>query len=226
MFDIHQSIRDEYGEGDEDCTWDYIEGLISEFAKSSEWQSVQEICGHPAWAAMMMEYAINYVGCTPPEMTLRDFNDVVFSLFPRKVSVEADEAGLIITELRAFWSFLSTQYGLKNARVVLAALDDRAVSRLHEKLSNPDNFGMAKSFFMMGSEAGFDMRTREGLAAFQVVFNAKLRSAQAGTPQLDRLPAKAILTLPPPEQRGGDALKKKRKEKKRQREAKKRNRPR
>jgi hypothetical protein len=44
---------------------------------------------------MMMEYAINYPGVTPPEMSLADFNEVVFELFPRKVSTEAESAPAI-----------------------------------------------------------------------------------------------------------------------------------
>jgi hypothetical protein len=226
MFDIHQAIHDQYGESDEVHAQNYIEGLMTEFAQSSEAQSILETYGDIGWPAMMMEYAINHIGCTPPEMTLRDFNEVLFELFPRKVSVEADQAGPIITELRAFWSFVARQYGLDNAQAILAALDDHAVSRLQKKLADPANFGMAKSFFMLGSNAGFDMTTPEGLAAFQTIYNAKLLSGQPEPQQLDRQQAKPDLTLPTPEQRSGDALKKKRKEKRRQREAKKRNRPR
>ncbi|MDB5309847.1 MAG: hypothetical protein JWO38_4049 [Gemmataceae bacterium] len=126
------------------------------------------------WAAMMMEYAINYTGHTPPEMTLSNFNEVLFELIPRKVSTEPETAEEIVTELRAFWSFLSRQYGLDNAPKILATLDDRAVDRLEAELADPANFGMAKSFFMTGKNAGFDMTTPEGLAAFQDVYNASL----------------------------------------------------
>lgn len=226
MFDIHQSIHDRHGESDEVRAQNYIDGLMAEFAQSSEAQPVQATYGDIGWAAMMMEYAINYIGCTPPEMTLADFNEVLFELFPRKVSVEADQAGLIIAELRAFWSFVTRQYGLDNARAILATLDDLAVSRLQKKLTDPANFGMAKSFFMQGSKAGFDMTTPEGLAAFQAAYNAQLLGRQPEPQQLDRQHVEPNLPLPTPERRNSDELKKKRKEKRRQREAKKRNRPR
>jgi hypothetical protein len=85
MFDINQPIHDEYGEGDESRARDYIEGLMEEFGRSSEWQSVRETCEYVFWAATMMEYAINYIGCSLPKMTLRDFNEVIFELFPGKV---------------------------------------------------------------------------------------------------------------------------------------------
>jgi hypothetical protein len=128
--------------------------------------------------------------------------------------------------LRAFWSFLARQYNLENSREILASFDDHTVSRLQLKLADPINFGMAKSFFMMGSQAGFDMRTREGLAAFQAIYNAKLASARAEHLPIIQPLAKLSLALPLSERRGGDALKKKRKEKRQQRVAKKRNRPR
>jgi hypothetical protein len=158
-------------------------------------------------------------------MTLSDFNEVLFQIFPRKVSVEADQAAPIIAELRAFWSFLARQYSLENAREILETLDDSAVCRLHDKLADPANFGMAKSFFMMGSQAGFDMTTQEGLAAFQMLYNTKVLGNRLGSQQPERQQAMKTLALPEPERRDFDELKKKRKEKKRQREAKRRNRP-
>lgn len=115
MFDVHQTIFDRHGESDEILIQKYIEGLMAEFAESSEAQPVEDTYGEIGWAATMMHYAINYMGCTPPEMTLPDFSEVLFELFPRKVSVEADQAGAIVAELQAFWRFMARQYGLDNA---------------------------------------------------------------------------------------------------------------
>jgi len=229
MFDIHQDIRDEHGEQDEARTQEYIDGLMTEFAQSAEAQPIQQTSGGVTWAAMMLEYAFNYLGCTPSEMTLRDFNEVLFELFPRKVSVEADQAGTIVAELRAFWSFVARQYGLDNARKILATLDDQATDRLQKQLANPANFGMAKSFFMLGSQAGFDMTTQEGITAFQIAYNAGLSSRAPLPGPIASAPfafPSASSSLSPPERPTSEELKKKRKEKKRQRQAKKRNRPR
>src|SRR5207237_84938 len=113
VFDIHQSIgRD--GEIDERRVGKYIDGLMEEFAASPEAQPIIEQYGGVSWAAMMMDYAFNYIGTSVPKMALRDFNEVVFDLFPRKVSTEPDSAPQVIAELRAFWSFLHRQYGLPN----------------------------------------------------------------------------------------------------------------
>lgn len=41
-------------------------------------------------------------------------------------------------------------------------------------MNDPSNFGMAKSIFMMGQEAGFDMTTRDGSDAFMLAYNTQL----------------------------------------------------
>ncbi|MBI3184852.1 MAG: hypothetical protein HYZ28_22160 [Myxococcales bacterium] len=110
-----------------------------------------------------MQFGFEYCGVSPAKMTVSDFEEVVFRIFPRKVSVGASQAGEIVDELRAFWRFVDREFGLKNAAQCLAALDDQAVKKLERKLSDPSNFGLAKSFVMAGQEAGFDTDTEEGL---------------------------------------------------------------
>ncbi|OWK34552.1 hypothetical protein [Fimbriiglobus ruber] len=221
MFDIHQSIYDQHHERDEAGVDKYINGLMDEFARSPEAQPVRAKHGDLGWAASMMGYAIDYIGCTPADMTTRDFDEVLFELIPRKVSVEPEAAEAIVDECRAFWTFVARQYGLENAKQILATIDDDTVDELQDELDNPANFGMAKSFFMLGSKAGFDMTSQEGLDEFTAVYNASL---QGGSP-LGSLPPMANSPhFLPPARLTGEALKKKRKEKKRQREAKKRNR--
>jgi hypothetical protein len=172
VFDVHQPVYDRHGEHDEAKVKRYIDGLMQEFANSPEAQPVIEEYGPLNWAAMMMQYALDYLGATPPKMSLRDFNEVVFSLFPRKVAVEPESAPEIIAELRAFWTFLQRQYGLKNAAQILASLNAGAADRLRAELANPANYGMAKSFVTMGQQAGFDMTTQEGIAAFMQAYNS------------------------------------------------------
>jgi hypothetical protein len=224
MFDIQQSIYDRHGELDDERVAQYIDGLCEAFAASPEGQPICQ-AGGGGWAAMMMEYAINYPGTTPAQMSPGDFNEVVFQLFPRKVSTEPESAPEIIAELKAFWTFLDRQYGLGNARQILATLDDKAVHRLRKELADPSNYGMAKSFFMLGSRAGFDMTTQEGLNQFQQVYNS---GPAAGFPGVlddvagdNRDPLSWLLGLPGEPRKSREE---KRKERKRQRQARKRNR--
>jgi len=226
MFDVRQSIHDRHGEIDPDRASKYIDGLMKEFAASPEGQPVYAE-GGGSWPAMMMQYAVDYQGATPPEMSLADFNEVVFGLFPRKVSTEPESAPEIVAELRAFWAFLQRQYGLPNARQMLAALGDDAVDRLRKELADPSNYGMAKSFFMLGSKAGFDMTTQEGLDRFMLAYNSGLMGA--------KLPAPLGIPpdyhddfddddAPPRPAQPGQSREDRRKERKRQRQARKRNR--
>jgi hypothetical protein len=221
MFDFQQSLRDEYGECDEEKLLDYIDGLMAEFAESPEAQPIREQFGGCDWADTMMHYGFNYLGTSPAEMTRRDFEEVVFELFPQKVSVEPERAGEIIAELRAFWNFVSRQYGSNNARDILEALDDNASKELHREMADPANYGMAKSFVMQGKQRGFDMTNPEEVAEFSAAYNAQLAGlrdplAVGRLPEGPRLPAL--------ERQTGDDLKKRRKEKRKQRQAKKRNR--
>jgi len=110
----------------------------------------------------------------------------LFDLFPQKVSADADEAPEIIHELQAFWKFLQREFHLENAAGCLKLLDDKAARRLEKEMSNPANFGMAKSLIMMGKARGFDMTTEEGINKWMVTYNAEL--AQGTGPRIP-LPA-------------------------------------
>jgi hypothetical protein len=222
MFDIHQRLFDDNGDIDDDRIGDYIDGLMREFESSAEARAVFDRCGDSGWSAIMMEFAIDYIGSTPPDMSRRDFDEILFKLFPRKVSTPAESAPSIVAELRAFWTFLHRQYGLTNAPQILVSLTDAAVKRLEKVLANPANFGMAKSIFMLGMESGFDMTTQEGNDAFMVAYNSRL--VDGGRAKIEDFPSEvSFVELPPlpssPKQRAD-----KRKKRKAQRQAKKRNR--
>ncbi|HEY7158720.1 MAG TPA: hypothetical protein VH575_32550 [Gemmataceae bacterium] len=223
MFDIHQPIHDRDGEIDGERVESYIDGLMEEFVASAEAQPVFDQYGNGGWPALMMEYAINYPGVTPPEMSPADFNEVVFELFPRKVSTEPESAPSIVAELRAFWHFLQRQYGLANAKPILASLTDAAARRLERELANPANYGMAKSLFMRGIQAGFDMTTKEGIDAFTAAYNSSLPGGGGGEID-DILPPFSFVTELPPSPLSPKERAAKRKKRKAQRQAKKRNR--
>jgi hypothetical protein len=177
VFDIHQSIRDEEtGDSDETRQAAYLDGVMKEFAAAPEAQSIIKQFGRVGWVHTVLSYAFNHLGVSVPTMTLRDFNEVLFTLIPRKVSTEADSAPAIVAELRAFWSFVHRQYGLDNAERIRNSLTEEATHKLEEELSNPANFGMAKGFFMLGKEAGYDMTTQEGINAFMQVYNSAIQN--------------------------------------------------
>lgn len=173
-FDIQQKIFDRDGMPIEKKAMQYQDELAQLFDQSPEGQALRNEDVDGGWFGMVIDYGINYLSVTPPHMTPSGLREILFDIFPRKVSTTADEAPAIIRELRAFWQFLQREFHLENAAACLKVLDDRAARELKKKLSDPANFGIAKSFFMMGLERGFDMTTEEGMNEWMVIYNAEI----------------------------------------------------
>ncbi len=196
-FDPRMKVHDEHGELDHALLARYQRTILDLFAASPE---AAELEAGPGWLEIFMDYLASYSGQTVATMTVPDLNEVVFDVFPRKVSCDASEASGIIEELRAVLTFLKRQYGVENADECLEALDEDAAKDLERELSNPANFGMAKSMVMAGKDAGYDMRTREDVEAWM----ARASLMGFGSP------------LPPPprgQTKAADRAKKKKKKK-------------
>lgn len=182
-FDIYQRVFDEDGEHDEEEDLRYRDEIMSRFSASPEGQEVAaKIGGFPGWADAFMDYGMGYLGVTPPEMTPDMVEEILFDIFPRKVSAMPGAGEEIILELRAFWAFLQREFQLPNAGAALQMLQSVTGDDLEQEMQNPANFGMAKSFFMLGQQSGFDMMTQEGLDAFTEVFNASRIGALPSLP--------------------------------------------
>lgn len=173
-FDIQQKIFDRDGVPIEKKARQYQDELAQLFEQSPEGQALRNEGVDGGWFTMVIDFGINYLSITPPRMTPSGLREILFEIFPRKVSTTADEAPDIIRELQAFWQFLQREFQLENAAACLKVLDDRAARQLKKELSDPANFGIAKSFFMMGLERGFDMTTEEGMNKWMATYNAEL----------------------------------------------------
>lgn len=172
-FNINQFVdKDiEYGEK---AVYRYIERLAALFEKSPEGQALlaQDEDADLWWANVMLEYAMIYVEASPPEITTDDLREVLFDLFPRKVSTpEGFDGEKVVRTLRAFWSFLKREFGLPNADACLRFLDDRTARRMDKEMNDPSNFGMAKTVVMMGAERGFDMGKQEDVDQWMATFD-------------------------------------------------------
>src|SRR5579859_7516065 len=155
-FDIHEAVFDAKGTYMEEKALRYEHDLMDQFAASPEGQAISERGTELGWAGVLIHYAISSLGVTPATMTPSDLDAVVFGLFPRKVITQRGDGAEIIQELSAFWRFLERTYHLPQAQQMLARLTPLAARRLERKLQEPTNFGMTKSFVLMGQEAGFD----------------------------------------------------------------------
>lgn len=180
-FDLNEAVFDERGTYLEEKAVHYEHALMEQFANSPEGQAIKERGIELGWAGAMIHYAITSAGATPATMTTSDLEEVVFGLFPRKVITERGDGAEIIAELRAFWHFLERVYQLPHAQQMLAHLTPQAARRLEQELQDPANFGMAKSFVLMGQEAGFAMASPEGMQAWVQAYNATVAPARAAS---------------------------------------------
>ena len=185
-FDLNEPVFDEQGTYLEEPALRYEHALMEQFAASPEGQAIRETGTELGWAGAMIHYAINYPGVTPPTMTPSNLEEVVYDLFPRKVITEKGDGAEIIQELRAFWHFLQRVYQLPQANQMLARLTPQAARRLERALQEPANFGMAKSFVLMGKEAGFDMESPEGMQAWVKAYNATVAPADPASKKKSR----------------------------------------
>ncbi len=158
---------------------DYQDEIIELFANSTEGQNYLETHSDMGgWIGHLIYYGYSYEGFTLPQMTEDDVALVLEELLPRKISLfEPEDADDAIPELIAFWQFLKREYQLSDADDILEYLHD-IEPKFRDIMNDSSKFGMAKSFFMMGQKAGFDMTTQEGLEEFSLHYNAK------GAPQL------------------------------------------
>lgn len=153
--------------------------LLHAFSASPEAKALDGV----QWSDLVFDYAATYFGATVATLGPAELREILFDLFPQKVSVLASKAPAIVDECRALYAFLKREGGLEQADACLRVLGGDAASVLEAALSDPRNFGMAKSIVMAGHAAGFDMETKEGVEAW-------MRVAQAG-------PLPASVRLPP-----------------------------
>ncbi len=178
-FDFNETVFDEQGTYLEEPALRYEQALMDQFAASPEGHTITQRGTELGWARALIHYAITYSGVTPATMTPSDLEAVVYDLFPRKVITERGDGAEIIQELRAFWHFLERVYQLPQAKPMLAHLTQQAARRLERALQEPANFGMAKSFVLMGKEAGFEMESPEGMRAWVEAYNATVAPTMA-----------------------------------------------
>ena len=155
--------------------------LVRRFTASPEAKNL-EMIGN---CRLVMDYAALYMSATIATLDASELSEVLFKIIPRKVSVEASEARAIVEENRALYTFLKREFGLEQADACLRVLGGSAVEKLEAALSDTSNFGMAKSLFMAGGEAGFDMQSQEGIDAWMQSIQGKPLPPSISLPGVD-----------------------------------------
>lgn len=168
------------GEIDHGAERAYYDRAYQTFSKSPQAQRVVERHGALSWHGMLLEFGINYLARVVDEMTLGSVQEFVLAYVPGKVSTEPSSAASIIFELAMFWEYLDCVYQLPEAKSIIQWLNsDGLVAELEGDLSDSSNFGLAKSMFMTGRDAGYDMTSQAGLAEFVKVYNESLGQGHA-----------------------------------------------
>lgn len=154
--------------------------VIGRFSKSLHAGSGPDL----DWIDLSLRYGADYEGVSLSAFDARVLRNVVFEIFPRKVSCDASAAPEIIRSLRAFWAFAGDVLAHPHAEACLRELGDEAIPKLARLLEDPSNFGMAKSFVMMGRSRGFRLDSEEGLREWSEAYNAEqgARSALRASP--------------------------------------------
>ncbi len=199
-FDINQLNNLEYDDA-EPLLEDYINDVIEEFAQSPEGKAyAQEYPEFGGWINSFIEMSYNYEGFTLPKMTKADAQVVMEYLLPRKLTLlDRSEAEDAIPELVAFWNFLKREYKFRSAGAIAKYLSS-IKDKFTDWMFDPARGGIAKNFFMIGIQAGFDMTTREGLNAFQKEYNQKLISPNFNSSlfqQIEIIPDNSPAVQPP-----------------------------
>jgi hypothetical protein len=185
-FDIHalDSLKPEYDEADK--AFDrYRRWLVDSFRASPEGQAhILRYGSAGFWAGCLLDFGFNHAGVTLPNMTLSDLNEIVSGYFPRKVSLRSpEEAEEAIPELIAFWEFLCREFTLDVAQSALRFLKEIQPS-FAAIMNDSSTFGMAKSLFMKGRAAGFDMTDPNQMKAFVAAYNKRVAAEQGGSPEV------------------------------------------
>lgn len=108
----------------------------------------------------------------------RRVGEVLLELYPRKVSMAAQQSDNAVDELVAFWRFVDRAYEIEHAGEIADYVEE-VRDAFVEAMSDTDNFGLAKSLLMMGEDAGFDMTTQSGTDEFIQSCNQALAAHQA-----------------------------------------------
>lgn len=149
----------------------YLNGLLERYRESPEF------CGS-GFLSMLFDFALDYEGASPAETTPSILRTVLLELFPRKVCCEPEEAKDIVAEVRAFFRFAQRRWNHRRSGPCLKLLTPKLIDRLEFRLGDTRRFGMAKSLFTAGCEAGFDMESEEGLQEAVAALNAQPRGGQ------------------------------------------------
>lgn len=177
----------ETNEYDDEAVSTYMDTLMDLFVASPEGQAVIQQYNHNSWPYMMMDYGVRYTGVLPPDMTPDDLDEIMFDVFPQKVSTDTESLPSIFAEIRAFWQFLKREFNLENADECLEVLDIAGEKLFIDAMNDTSRYGMAKSMVMGGIARGYDMTNEQQMNEWMQIYNEELMRNKLPPPGLANL---------------------------------------
>lgn len=181
-FDWYEDYTEDEEIGERAEAW--MEEALDRFFESPEIDLVPEDLREPMWINLVRDFAHSYFRATLSRLTPEELAEILLDIIPRKVSTEASEAFSMIAQLQAFYRFADRAFRASNAGALLEIMTPELTDEMHRHMSDPSYFGMAKSMVMRGVQAGFDMKTEEGMAAAMAAYNHSLISQLNFPPDL------------------------------------------
>jgi hypothetical protein len=116
------------------------------------------------------------LGRTVFDLSEADVAMLLDDVFPHKVMLEAEDVGPLVADLRLFFAFLARAFDHAPAQAIAASLGDDAVRKLGGAVAQSATFTRERAILAEGTNAGFDMYTREGVEAYVAWKKARLAS--------------------------------------------------
>ncbi|HUR80891.1 MAG TPA: hypothetical protein VM733_09000 [Thermoanaerobaculia bacterium] len=157
-------------EDDEVDLDDIIDELIESFCGSPE-----AAAGDPEkvrfWAGELVHTGFMNDFGSPALWGPGNIDELLTQILPAKLTLaSADEAKDAVPAFRAFFRWTTRVTGITTGESIDSALEELEPD-FPSMMMDAERFGMAKSFFARGVEAGFDMESEEGVFAFQEQWN-------------------------------------------------------
>ena len=129
-FDIHDRLVDAEGYVDEDAVDRYQRELLRLFRASPEARALRQQGIRLEWAELMLEFVLNDLDLTLPQMNDDDLLTILLEYFPGKTLMDVADIDAVLAELHVFWEFVKREYRLRNARACLRVLNRRTAQRM------------------------------------------------------------------------------------------------
>ncbi|GMT49833.1 MAG: hypothetical protein IEMM0008_1372 [bacterium] len=151
-----------------------LENSFKMFSKSEEYMklpvSLKEAAKYDL--ELFIDFSYNYLGTRPEEISIDELDELLFELFPRKLSYETESLIETLEVIKAFFIFMGKEGYHPNGKNLAHFIDENQ-SEIIKECENPDNFGVAKTIGSLAIKEGVDLNNENELSQFINEFNQR-----------------------------------------------------